>query len=157
MLRRTLLSLSLLVGIALSVPGLALAHGPVPRGLEVDKNQTVKGVVGQQSAEWQWYTVGLRPGTVKVNLTLKGVNLPNTPTYGLQVFLMEAATSNGLVHKQIGCASADKACNRSISFSYPISVKGPYYIVVQGLGGRSVKFSIKIQGSIYPLLCKKYC
>ena len=157
MSRRTRLSCAVLGSllIAVLVPSVALAHGPLRKGLEIDHNRQLTMMTGYARSDWKWATVGLQPGRVTVAATLLRCGQAAAPTCGLIADLMRG--SRTIRSAEVGCYTSHRTCGQTARVTFDVTKAGVYYIVIQGLGADSIKYRMRVQGNIYPLHCRKYC
>lgn len=154
MARRLLSMLVLVSAVAVSLPGTALAHGPIRRGFEIDQNTKLTQSAGSVKAEWRWVTMGLRSGPVHVALTLHSCKRAAAPTCGTYVFLYHG--DQVVAQKSVACYS-HKRCEQTTRLRYQVHNSGVYYVEVVGLGASKIMYTLAVAGNIYPLHCQKYC
>ena len=152
------LLVALLVSVPLLValwPGSVLAHGPIRRGLVLDRNLDRTFTTSIVTTDWQWFTMGLRPGPIAVIATDKVCRLPFAPTCGITVALYHG--SRLLKVAQVACYSKPRRCGQSTRLDYTVTSSSVYYVVVAGTGGARIRFRLRVRATFYPLRCRKYC
>jgi hypothetical protein len=133
---------------------LALAHGPIRHGLELDHNTTLSLHTGAQHGEWRWVTVGLMPGAVHVAVTLKACGNSIAPTCGLYAFLYRR---HQIVGRTVAACYANKPCNKTVRMTYRVTARDVYYVLIAGAGADGIPYRISVSGNVFPLHCRKYC
>jgi hypothetical protein len=159
MIRRTLWPLLLaLVLSALFLPQAAFAQRHPVRGQVLNQNITLKPFTSSCACDARWYTVGLRPGTVRVSAQVLACGMSRNPTCGINVFLLQAANTPRTVRVgQASCSMHPFHCGAAANLAYSVTQQGVYYMLVRGLGADSIRFSLRLQGNLYTLHCTKYC
>jgi len=151
---KTLLPAVFAVSLALH-PGLASAQQSKLRGYLFTRSSTVRGITGSCECQWKWYTVGLRPGTVRITATARQDGPIQAPTYAVLVSLQRGGTS--VSDGQVACDVTAKHCSNVLHMRASISQPGVYYILVHGEGSISIAYNLNLSGNVYPLHCRQYC
>src|SRR5947209_4906504 len=124
--RRCLLVLLCTALLALSFgPGVASAHGPKRKGLELDRSQTISFRTGNCQCVWNWYTVGLRPGRVSISLSVGKCSLAITPVCSASADLYRGSAK--LKEATASCYIKHSSCKASLRAN--IDAAGAYYIL----------------------------
>ncbi|HEX8917587.1 MAG TPA: hypothetical protein VF898_03715 [Chloroflexota bacterium] len=153
-MRRSLLLVFFCIVLSAWPASIALAHGPVRKGLELDHNTTLNLQTGAQHGEWHWVTVGLVPGTVHVTVTLKNCGNSIAPSCGLYAFLYR---QHQIVAHDVTACYARGGCNRTLRLTYRVHVQDVYYVLIAGAGADGIPYRLSVAGSIIPLHCRTYC
>ncbi|MGI8827746.1 MAG: hypothetical protein ACR2JC_19360 [Chloroflexota bacterium] len=136
-------------------PGVAQAAQPKLKGNLIEAPATLTGLTGSCQCDWQWYTVGLRPGTVSLTATLRRDGPIMAPSYALFVSLIRGGSVLKTV--QVSCSSTRPRCGRHVTLSHRIATSGVYYLLVRGEGSAAMQFSVQVRGKLYPLHCRSSC
>lgn len=133
----------------------ALAKGAPLRGQEVAGSLPLTGQTGACQCDIRWYTVGLRPGPVRIRASLRTCGMTTAPSCELEVLWMRGGTV--LKQALVPCTRSSHACRAQSTISYRVRKRGPFYLRIHGLGSEGILYSVRIYGAIYPLRCKRYC
>ncbi|GAC1466262.1 MAG: hypothetical protein PVSMB7_11490 [Chloroflexota bacterium] len=133
----------------------AVARQEKLRGYLFTHPATVRGTTGSCQCVWQWYTVGLRPGTVHLTATLRQNGPREAPTYAVLVSLLRGGVS--IRDMQVACDATQPHCGKRSSASATIKAGGVYYILVHGEGSSTIDYSLAVRGTLYPLQCRLFC
>jgi hypothetical protein len=149
-----LLCLSFLAG---TTPRSALAHGPALKGMLLTHSTSWQGTTGTCTCNAQWFTMGLTRGTVRATVKLGACqNAPKGGVCSVEVFLMQG--DNQLAGMTPSCFVSKSPCNKTRSFSYHVTQRGAYYLLVQGIGAYAIHYTLSLKAPIYRLHCNKtYC
>jgi hypothetical protein len=137
-------------------PDSVSAHGPLPRGIVLNRPATLRGVTGNCACLQQWYTMGLKRGAVSVSAHITGCTVQANYACGAQVELLRAANRTLVKLVQVTCTGG-RTCPATARLSARLAKSGVYYILVHGQGSLSIHYALKIHGRIYALRCRKYC
>lgn len=152
---RARLALPLVLCLALLVPAKVSAAGIKLKGYQVMHPTAVSGMTGSCQCSWQWYTLGLRPGTFRLNLRLRGNGPRLAPTYAVFAALIHGNRTVG--EAQVACDAGNSHCNRSTTMVRRITSPGIYYLQLTGEGSISIQYSLRMGGSIVPISCRPNC
>jgi hypothetical protein len=156
--RRLVLSFALTAGLLIgSFPLTASAHGPKLRGVEIDRSGVITATTGNCNCNWQYYTLGLRAGPIRIDVKLSRVHGAFAPAFGARLFLSQATDGNAVAHTQVGCMAKQTNCGAMMRLETRISHPGVYYILVSGDGALKIPFTMSVRGRVYPLHCGSYC
>jgi hypothetical protein len=103
----------------------------------------------------QWYTLGLRPGTVTVNGRLKACGDRAQPYCFMVVTLLRGSRTVATASAQ--CPSNASHCNRAWTIHYRVKTRGVFYVQVRGEVGLTMNYTLRPSGHLYALRCGKYC
>jgi hypothetical protein len=155
----TRLALSLLVCFSLltvASPELALAHGPALKGRVLTHSVSFQGTTGACTCNDQWFTMGLKPGAVKVTVRLGACQgAPKGGVCSTEAYLLRG--DEQLAGVTPSCFVSKTACNRTKSFTYRITQRGAYYLYVRGAGAYAIHYTLSLRAAMYQLHCKTYC
>ncbi|GAC1398461.1 MAG: hypothetical protein NVSMB52_12030 [Chloroflexota bacterium] len=132
-----------------ATPLQAASRGPDPiKGHEIFTSKAVYGTTGNCSCNWQWYTIGAKPGTLRLKISMSGAYQKTmAPTFGIRVRLYLG--KHFLKFGQTACYATDRHCHGLISETVRVSKRSLYFLQVQGLGADGIGFSTQVLGNIY--------
>lgn len=133
------------------IPGLAHAGLTPLHGRQILNTKPLPGVTSSCSCDVQNYTLGFRPGTAKVVVTLMNYQNAMTSEYGIRVTFLQGKKVVGW--KQAACLTTQRPCNQSLVFSTRVGKPTIYYLRVQGLGSDGITFLVRPQGPLVRLRC----
>lgn len=133
----------------------ASAHGPSSKGQEIGRATTIASTTGACVCDDRWYTVGLKPGVLRLTGALAHCDDPRAAACSITVFLLRG----NVQVRQFGasCLKSAGPCTQGSSAQYRVSQRGAYYVLVRGGGGENVRFTLTFRGPVYALHCRKYC
>jgi len=130
------------------------AHGVSPKGELLSKNVAVKGITGNCDCLWQWYTLKVNPGAVKIQVHIEKLGRVTGPTYGLVMYLFQG--SHTLRMTELGCLP-HKHCANVAGITYRVRKAAVYYVRLSAPGILSMNYRLLATGTVGKLHCARYC
>jgi len=155
MVRRVVISLLLIASVLVMWPTGVSARGIPVKGMRINDSTTISRVTGNCQCNWEWFTVGLKPGTLTVSATIKSCAGMMAPACGMYIDLIRGNAM--LTRAQSGCYGSKSHCNQPLDLTYRISRQGVYYLMVHGAGAQEVTYAMRVRGNIYRLACWASC
>jgi len=154
--RPLFLVLALIVGALFTTQASeAQSHGPLLMGRVIDTTHPFHDATGNCSCNWQWYTIGVRPGTLRIVATLHSYAGKMAPTWAIRVVLLQG--KHQVKVGQAACLATHTSCNQSVTLTTRVSRSTIYYVEVEGPGASQISYTMRFAGALFQLHCGRYC
>lgn len=118
------------------------------KGRQILNSKPFSDTTGNCSCNWLWYTIGAKPGTLKVTVALTGsFSHELAPTYAIRVYLFKG--SHLVKFGQAGCRATDTHCHSTVQETLHVSRQSVYYMEIEGPGADGIVFTARVVGHMY--------
>jgi hypothetical protein len=141
-------ALSIVSALATLAPAVHARSAPV-KGLVIAGQRPMGGQTGDCLCEWQWYTVGLNPGNVRITANMGEPSQTLAPVWSLRLVLLKG--SSAVASSNATCARSTKLCKASAKVTLRIHSRGVYYIRIEGRAANLIPYGLIVKGNIYKI------